>query len=69
MPREPEAGRHGTVKRYKTCRAGKGGKPCPECRDAWAAYMREYRSREPSGTYELVDEDGTVIGTQEPLFE
>jgi hypothetical protein len=67
--REPAAGRHGTVKRYKTCRAGKGGKACPECREAWAAYMHEWRRRQPSGVVEVLDEDGTVIATQEPLFE
>ena len=69
MPREPAAGRHGTIKRYKTCQTGRGGTKCPECREAWAAYMRDYRSREPSGTYELLDEDGTVMGVQAPLFD
>ncbi len=69
MPREPDAGRHGTVKRYKTCRAGKGGGKCPECKEAWAAYIRKWRARQPSGSYELVDGDGNVEGVQHPLFD
>jgi hypothetical protein len=62
---------HGTRERYnhrsEPCR-------CDRCRAANAAYNRERnaeirRAAMPAGTYELVDDQGDVVGVQAPLFE
>ena len=62
---------HGTRERYYSrtdpCR-------CAACREANAAYQRERaaearRAAMPAGVVELVDEDGTVLGVQAPLFD
>ena len=62
---------HGTRERYyhrsDPCR-------CAACREANAAYQRERtaelrRAAMPEGEYELVDDEGNVLGVQAPLFE
>lgn len=59
---------HGTRARYNSrtepCR-------CSACREANAAYQQSRRNpvrRLPSGVAPVVDKQGTVVGTQHPLF-